>query len=174
LKTGILTALRFVELHQEVTQFEAEHARHDQRRRRHRNPCGILYRRQISQNAAHGLGMALREIPGDVGDRPQHRVEHDGAWHISGAKCPADGAVLVGEKEQCIAADRGQFPDVAGRPGEDAARDEVVFLEHIGLAYQSGQFGLCARISRRAEKAQHHPAPGADMQVERSAGDPAR
>jgi hypothetical protein len=33
---------------------------------------------------------------------------------------------------------------------------------------------LCARISRRAEKAQHHPAPGADMQVERSAGDPAR
>ena len=61
---------------------------------------------------------------------------------------PADGAVIVGEKEQRIAADRGKFRDIIGRPGEDAPDDEMIFVKDIGLAQQLGEFRLRARICR--------------------------
>src|ERR1700691_4702769 len=50
----------------------------------------------------------------------------------------------------------------------------MIFGKDIGLSHQFGESGLRARICRRAEETQYHPAPGADVQVERTAGNQRR
>src|ERR1700733_8758606 len=90
LKAGILSALLLVELGQKIAELETEDPRHDQRRRGHRDSRGVFHHRKTAQNAADGFGVPLREIPRNIGDRPQHRIEHDGALHLDSTERPTD------------------------------------------------------------------------------------
>ena len=95
---------------------ETEHAGHDQRRREHRHACGIVDRGQAFAARCAPSRHALADVPGDIGDRAQHRIEHDGARHLVSAEGAADRAVIVGEEEQRAPADRLQDLDIGGRP----------------------------------------------------------
>ena len=73
--------------------------------------------------------MSLRHVPGYIGDRPQHGIEHDGARHLMSPERPADRTVIVGEEKKLVAADRGETGDIIGLPGENAADNDVVLTE---------------------------------------------
>ena len=79
-----------------------------------RNPRRREGRAGCSGRSRH----VLAEIPGDIGDRAQHRIEHDGARHVLRAKGAAHRAVIVGKEEQRVAADRSERGDIGGRGGE--------------------------------------------------------
>ena len=95
----ILAAEFVIDLDEKVAELEIEYPRHDQRRRRQRHAGRIVDRRQALQTLAHRLDMSGGMIPGNIGNRAQHRIEHDGARHFGGAERAADRSVIVGEKE---------------------------------------------------------------------------
>ena len=78
--------------------------------------------------------------------------------------------MIVGEEEQRVAGDLGELRDVFGRLGQHEAGDDVICAKQRGVAQQLAKFFTGSWIGGRAEKAQDHPAPRADMQIECAPG----
>ena len=126
------------------------------------------------QNVADGLGVAAGVIPGDVGDRAQHRIEHDGARHVGGAEGAADGAVVIGEKRRRCAAAFQIWRRIVRWRRQHPVEGDVIFVKQLRGAKQLGQFLLDARIGRLAEEGQHDPAAGGDREREGAFADQRR
>jgi hypothetical protein len=86
------------------------------------------------------------------------------------AERTADRPVIVGEEEQGIAADRSKPCHIGWWLAQNEAGDEVIFAEDLRIFEQLCQLLAGSGISGRAEKAEHHPASGADVQIEAAAG----
>src|SRR4029077_21077485 len=136
-----------------------------------RNAGGVVHAWKAAQDAGDGWRVSLRKIPTDVCNRAQHRIEHDGARGVRGdAERTADRPVIVGEEEQGIAADRSKPCHIGWWLTQNEAGDEAVFAEELRIFEQLCQLLAVSGISGRAEKAEYHPASGADVQIEGAAG----
>jgi hypothetical protein len=86
----------------------------------------------------------------------------------------APNAVVVGEERDCRGAHGDIRRRVLRRRGEDAAENNLVFVEELRVAQELGQLLVGSRIGRRAQKAQHDPAAGRDLKVEGAVADQRR
>ncbi len=173
-KPGILAAELFVEIDEEIAKLKIEDAWHDEHRRIERHAGRIVDRRQALQHATDRLGMSGGVVPGNIGDRAQHGIEHDGARHLGGAEGAADGAVVIGDERDRRSVQRGVVRNLARRRGEHAVEHDPVFVKQLCFLQKCGQFFLHARVGGRTEERQHDPAAGCDLKIEGAFADERR